>query len=435
MPLSEVAAFLQQEPDKDTVDWGAVAVASDEARSAYLSADHIRPHTVEPSVSYAVNGRSVKILIPSGRHQSRDRERGRVKGFSKSSRMSLQHLVASFDQKATRAVEYAFVTLTYPREWPTPERAKQDLWAWVKRFERAWGPHGLIWKLEPQERGAPHFHLLVHMGGDWDVGEVMAWAAKAWHEIAGAGDSNHLLVHLGEAGGNSRPCVERVKDFDSVGRYAGKYLGKVVDVVDGWPWPGRFWGTRRDELLKITRPRVEVSKRVAVILGRACRRFMEHQECGVYRVCNVRQKSDEATEGGLSGNAGEVKPSRPDRYMPGAPVGQVEYGPVQRVKLGRDDVEKYEDLLHIRPVHVFRRRQSHDGMSRRQRRKWKRDHPGWIGQANIQAREIRSGGGIRLFLSSASIERLIEWADRTVSVGGAAASPSPRAGDAAAPRA
>jgi hypothetical protein len=97
--------------------------------------------------------------------------------------------------------------------------------------------------------------------------------------------------------------------------------------------------------------------------------------------------------------------------MPGFPAGQVEYGPVQRVRLGRDDVEKYKEMLHIRPVHVFRRPQAHDGMSRRQRRKWKRDHPEWIGQANRQAREIRSGGGIRLFLSSASIERLIVWAD------------------------
>ena len=38
------------------------------------------------------------------------------------------------------------------------------------------------WKLEPQERGAPHYHCLI-----WgvDEGELLDFVAYTWYEIAG----------------------------------------------------------------------------------------------------------------------------------------------------------------------------------------------------------------------------------------------------------
>src|SRR5690606_1419342 len=60
------------------------------------------------------------------------------------------------------------VTLTYPRHWPTDPRSwKKHLDAWRKRMQRAWGRLPAVWKLEPQRRGAPHFHLLVVVPASW----------------------------------------------------------------------------------------------------------------------------------------------------------------------------------------------------------------------------------------------------------------------------
>jgi hypothetical protein len=55
-----------------------------------------------------------------------------------------------------------FVTLTYPRTYnPDPASWKRDVQAFRKRFERHFGKCPIVWRLELQERGAPHFHLLV----------------------------------------------------------------------------------------------------------------------------------------------------------------------------------------------------------------------------------------------------------------------------------
>jgi len=162
--------------------------------------------------------------------------RGKIKGFSKQSRYRLLILIGKIKREAQLPM---FVTLTYPNEFPSVERAKRDLKIFMQRMKRKFPGHGSIWKLEPQQRGAPHYHLLV-----WGVryAELFDWVIHNWYEIAGQGDIKHFQFHAGLLN-DSFPCVSAVRSWRGVWSYASKYLGKTFDVAEwGNKWTGRFWG-------------------------------------------------------------------------------------------------------------------------------------------------------------------------------------------------
>ena len=185
----------------------------------------------EGSSFYSVSRPVSKVTTARGIRSS-------IKGFSTASRRRLLYKIAGIRRSADLP---CFVTLTYPNEFPTLERAKRDLKIFIQRIKYRFptGQAG-IWKLEPQERGAPHYHCLI-----WGVDEVdlLEFVALTWYEIAGNGDRNHLKFHLGQLPG-SKPCVSKVRSWRGVWAYASKYLGKTFEVA-GWEgkWTGRFWGT------------------------------------------------------------------------------------------------------------------------------------------------------------------------------------------------
>lgn len=161
-------------------------------------------------------------------------KRGVITGFSAVARRRLLQLIGSIRRDAPLPI---FITLTFPKNFPTPEEAKKEFHLMVMRLKYTFPSIGLIWKLEPQDRGAPHFHLLA-----WgaELGELMMYVPDAWFEIAGQGDRNHKMFHAGCLP-PYRHCVEPVHSWKGVWFYAAKYLGKSF-VVDNWPWTGRFWG-------------------------------------------------------------------------------------------------------------------------------------------------------------------------------------------------
>jgi hypothetical protein len=167
-------------------------------------------------------------------------KRGKIKGFSFASRRRLMQTVARIRLDAELPM---FVTLTYPNKFPSPIESKRHLDIFIRRLRRAFSQVGLIWKLEPQERGAPHYHMLV-----WGVSlhDLTSFTVSTWYEIAGGGDVNHLHFHLGALG--NKPCVQRVYSRKGVLRYASKYLGKTFEVA-GWDeiYPGRFWAVVQKE--------------------------------------------------------------------------------------------------------------------------------------------------------------------------------------------
>jgi len=162
--------------------------------------------------------------------------RGSIVGFSRQSRYRLMQMIGSIRRDAELP---NFVTLTYPKDFPTVERSKRDLKIFLQRMKRKYPEAGYIWKLEPQDRGAPHFHMLV-----WGVKtkELFKWVSDNWFDIAGQGDQNAYLFLLGVLR-DSKPCVSKVRSWRGVWSYASKYLGKTFEVAQwGNKWTGRYWG-------------------------------------------------------------------------------------------------------------------------------------------------------------------------------------------------
>ena len=178
--------------------------------------------------------------------------RGQVTEFSGGSRKRMLEFVNSIDRRVIPLVRLVFVTLTYPGQvvpewgqpWPQePEHWKGHLKAFGKRLER-WLRVDVpaIWKQEFQERGAPHFHLLMVVPEGQSMKGLQEWVSQAWYEVVGSGQATHLA---------SGTQVKRCRGWRGVVCYAAKYLGKssrLVDQETGEIQPvGRFWGVWRRE--------------------------------------------------------------------------------------------------------------------------------------------------------------------------------------------
>jgi hypothetical protein len=135
--------------------------------------------------------------------------------------------------KHSEVIDGAFLTLTYPSVYPKEWREwKDELRAFRERVRRQFGDEvSGLWKLEFQERGAPHFHVLVYFPDGVSVGWLRKWVSRSWYEVVGSGDPKHL-----KAGTN----VSRV--YGQAGKLM-RYLSKYMAKEQATERPtGRIWG-------------------------------------------------------------------------------------------------------------------------------------------------------------------------------------------------
>lgn len=228
-----------------------------------LSSAHISP-LVPGKVDCWIGGSLVTVSVPHVRRRVGGGLRGRCGPFSKASRRRLMRRMATIRDDATAV----FVTLTYPAEYPADWHTwKRHLDTFLKRLERKRPEAGVVWKLEPQARGAPHFHLLI-FGASYAL--LRWWVAQAWFEVVGSGDGRHLRAGT---------RVERLRSARGARAYAAKYLGKLPDVLpEGVDWEevGRWWGIRRPENIPwATCVTLEVGHTEAWRVLRVLRKYLE----------------------------------------------------------------------------------------------------------------------------------------------------------------
>lgn len=252
----------------DVMDGAGVPAPQSGGNAGGLLHRTLSPAHIRPQVMYKLGCSLLKVTKGQDISAVGGGARGRVSGFSRQSRRRLMMTIAGVKRNAELP---SFVTLTYPSEFPTVERAKRDLKIFLQRLNRKFPNAGYIWKLEPQERGAPHYHMMV-----WGVSnsELFGWTVKNWFEIAGNGDKNHYLFHMGVLK-DSVPCVSKVRSFRGIWSYASKYLGKTFDVAEwGQKWTGRFWGVGKREFIPFGDECIlDVSYNEVVQLMRFQRRF------------------------------------------------------------------------------------------------------------------------------------------------------------------
>lgn len=69
----------------------------------------------------------------------------------------IQHLV----ETNSKFKSCAFITLTYPKDWPDDKLSKKQLDHFLKRLRRLFPEILYVWVAERQTRGALHFHILT----------------------------------------------------------------------------------------------------------------------------------------------------------------------------------------------------------------------------------------------------------------------------------
>jgi len=164
--------------------------------------------------------------------------RGVISGFSAKSRHRLLKLIATINFEGHKAI---FVTLTYPAEFPDPMTAKAHCRAFLKRINRMYPDvkPAVLWRLEFQERGAPHFHLMFFDLPFTEKDTIQ----RLWMEVIGVTDTRVFTR------------IEFIKSPRQAMHYVAKYMAKrrgFSGGFNGLPYPatddedtpqlGRLWG-------------------------------------------------------------------------------------------------------------------------------------------------------------------------------------------------
>lgn len=235
---------------------------------AGLSTVHISPRVIErkAKMEFWIGGSLVRVT--SGRTKLSDElgtggKRGVISGYSWASRRRFMRLAAM----VRNDIMPVFVTLTYPGEFPlNPAEWKRHLDIFVKRMVRKWRVASGFWKLEPQKRGAPHFHLLLWGVDYWDL---KRYVGETWYQVVGSGDNRHLRAGT---------RVEQIREPGGIMFYASKYLGKVVQVPEEykklWKHVGRWWGVINRRALQFVEPvTCDISPKKAFEVIRLLKRY------------------------------------------------------------------------------------------------------------------------------------------------------------------
>jgi len=188
--------------------------------------------------------------------------RGAVKGLSSGSRKRMMDFFNRLPvEHRARAL---FVTLTYPGEYSGEWKDwKRDLDAFVKRLQRKWPQSALVWKMEFQRRGAPHFHLVV-----WRVKHMSkTWLSDAWYNTVKSNDERHRVAGT---------QVKEVWGGEQALFYLVKYISKKDDAIiqDG---TGRVWGVRGRKNLTVICRNESLNSCVFYEVRRVLRAWLERK--------------------------------------------------------------------------------------------------------------------------------------------------------------
>ena len=152
-------------------------------------------------------------------------KRGKITRFSKRSRRNLLSLVSKLDKSAVSPDDVLFITLTTPAVgWMSicGKGWKQRLNNFLTQLRKKYKDIGLcgIWRLEFQERGAPHFHIVSYNVSYIDHD----WIAEKWNKICSPNLGEKAIKDHYNAGTQ----VERARYWGKVNQYFSKTMAYVA---------------------------------------------------------------------------------------------------------------------------------------------------------------------------------------------------------------
>lgn len=142
-------------------------------------------------------------------------------------------------------INLVFMHLTYPAEYPLDWRIwKDDLKRFKAALLRKWPDAQGVWKLELQQRGAPHFHMIIDTLEPVAIKRMRQWVDACWARIAHQNDQYQ---------GKYACRVEICWSVRHAMNYCGKYMtkkgsnpidddGVILTSADLNGTMGRMWG-------------------------------------------------------------------------------------------------------------------------------------------------------------------------------------------------
>jgi hypothetical protein len=242
------------------------------ASAALLARDPRRPR--DPGIRFHLDVAPGVLTFRQSRlptHAHDFTERSAVTAWSQRSRTRMIRTLGTLDYSPLLAAGTpAMTTLTLPGDWlavaPTGPAFKRLFVLWIKRYERAWGPLPMVWKLEFQRRGAPHLHLFnVPPGGVRRCrcrvcgrpGALLAfreWLSHSWAAVVDHPDPEQYRLGVLAGTGIDFAAGLRASDPKRLSVYFAKHGGAggskeyQHEVPAEWlgdgDGPGRFWGFR-----------------------------------------------------------------------------------------------------------------------------------------------------------------------------------------------
>lgn len=209
-----------------------------------LLLSHKRTVTIYPDMLTLSSG--------GGKSENSGGKRGKVEVFSRQSRYRLFRLFHSLEFR-----RWTFCTLTYGETFPRDPRAcKVHLKAYRRAFERRYGKVRGVWRMELQERGACHFHILYLDPPFIPIGDWNDLWDNCSHRPVDERYGNSVDIQVGW----------RQADSDVVSKYLGKYIGKPDDrnSEDEQIHYGRWWGKWNIE--EVEPEKIEISQVEAELL-------------------------------------------------------------------------------------------------------------------------------------------------------------------------
>jgi len=198
-------------------------------------------------------------LIPFLQRRHVSAKRDEVTHWSAASRSRMVRAIAELDlgRWLAGAGDAVLLTLTLPGDWlsaaPSGRAFKRLVRAFWARWERDIGRVRCIWKLEFQERGAPHLHALVKAPTHVGARTFEAWARHAWAAVVDTPDPVQRRLHemhgVDVAEGYTMTDPRRVAAYftkhSAKGSASKEYQHRVPEEWTGrGRGPGRFWGYR-----------------------------------------------------------------------------------------------------------------------------------------------------------------------------------------------
>jgi hypothetical protein len=203
-------------------------------------------------------------------------KRGVVSGFSAGARKRMLEMLNQLEFE-----RMTFITLTYPDKWdPDGHEYKKHLRRFRARIERKFGKLRVLWRLEFQKRGAPHYHLLL-FDAPW-INKT--WLSEAWYGSVGSGDPKHL-----EYGTNIKGIASQGENGKIIA-YVAKYAAKQIDreAIPDDCWTGRYYGKWNIEKAAPIEVILEIGKTVRLVAGAlSLRRSGTPYEPGSLACCRV----------------------------------------------------------------------------------------------------------------------------------------------------